>query len=249
MSGMLENIREHFWHMAPILVAGGVAFAIAAERFFALVVRFPMHGFNGFFEKIGDYVMSDRLAEAIALCDRYQHKPAAAITKEALLRAHQPEELIEQGLEYTVTDNIERIMRRTSFLSTIANVSTLLGLFGTIAGLIQSFEAVGGANPQQRSAMLAAGISTAMNATMMGLAVAIPCMVVFSYLMNRSNRLTTEAEKAGIRVLDILKQRAYAVENEGIRGGGGQGNRAASSGSPGFPGRGAAGRTPVRKTG
>ena len=133
--------------------------------------------------------------------------------RQALLRAHQPEALIEQGLMIAVSEQTQAIQKRTSFLATIANVATLLGLLGTIAGLITSFEAVGHADPQQKSALLAAGISQAMNATMLGLAVAIPCMVAFSFLMNRTNRLVSELEQAGMRSLDILKQRYFQAES------------------------------------
>ncbi len=219
MSSLLTTLRENFWHIAPILAAGAIALAIGLERAVALLIRYPMPAFGVFFERLGDLVMANRISEAIALCEKYRKKPAAMIAKEGLLRAHQPEELIEHGLEYSVAECVERIQKRTQFLSTIANVATLLGLFGTIAGLIQSFAAVGAATPQARSALLAAGISTAMNATMLGLAVAIPCMVAFSFLTNRANRLLSESEKAAIRTIDILKQRAYAIENENHRSG------------------------------
>ena len=128
------------------------------------------------------------------------------------MRAHQPDEMVEHGLEIAVGEATDRIRARTGFLSTIANVSTLLGLLGTILGLVQSFEAVGNANAQARSALLAAGISTAMNATMIGLGVAIPCMIAYSYLMNRSNRLVSELNRAAVRVLDMLKQRHYSAQ-------------------------------------
>ena len=93
-------------------------------------------------------------------------------------------------------------------LSMLANVATLLGLIGTILGLIQSFEAVGSADAQQRSALLAQGISVAMNHTLWGLSIAVPCMVFFSFLMNRTNRLKAELDRAVVRTLDILKQRS-----------------------------------------
>jgi biopolymer transport protein ExbB/TolQ len=76
-------------------------------------------------------------------------------------------------------------------------------------GLIRSFDAIGSASAQQRSALLAAGISTAMNATMMGLGVAIPCMIAFSVLINRTNHLNTAIEQSAVRMMDILKQRYY----------------------------------------
>jgi biopolymer transport protein ExbB len=154
-------------------------------------------------------VMSDRLLEAWTLCEQYRDKPVAQVTKEALLRAHQPETLIEDGLQLAASEASEKVINRTAYLATIANVSTLLGLLGTIVGLIRSFDAIGSANAQQRSALLAAGISTAMNATMMGLGVAIPCMIAFSILINRTNHLNTAIEQAAVRMMDMLKQRYY----------------------------------------
>jgi len=208
----MEFIRTSFWHVLPILLAGAFAAAIMVERFQALFMKYPLHDAQGFFDKLTDLVLRGKLPDAVALCDRYQSKPAARVMKQALLRAHQPETLIEHGLQLAVGDAVKAIQKRTVFLATIANVATLLGLFGTIAGLIQSFEAVGHADAQQKSALLAAGISTAMNATMLGLAVAIPCMIAFSFLMNRTNQLTGDIEQSAVRAMDILKQRYYAAE-------------------------------------
>jgi biopolymer transport protein ExbB len=215
MGNLFEFLRNNFFHVAPILIVGGFAIAIVLERTRALVWAYPMNQQTHFFEKLRDLIMGDRLADAISLCDRYRSKPVAHVVREALLRAHQPEALIEDGLQLAVSEAAQKITKRTQFLSTIANVSTLLGLFGTIIGLIHSFEAVGSATAQERSALLAQGISTAMNATMLGLAVAIPCMLAFSFLMNRTNRLTVEIEQSAIRVLDMIKQRYYAAELEG----------------------------------
>jgi len=212
MGGFLDFIRTSFWHVAPILLAGGIAVAIILERTRALFSVYPIKDPREFYDKLSDLVVAGKIAEAISLCDRYQHKPVAQVMKQALLRAHQPETLIEHGLQIAVGDANQSISRRTSFLATIANVATLLGLFGTIAGLIASFEAVGHADPQQKATLLAAGISQAMNATMLGLGVAIPCMVAFSFLMNRTNRLIGDVDGAAVRALDILKQRYYAAE-------------------------------------
>ena len=212
MGNFFDFLRTSFFHVAPILVAGAIAAAIMAERTRALFITYPIKDSAGFFDKIRDLIVMGKLGEAVALCDRFPLKPAAQVTKQALLRANQPESLIENGLQIAVADSMTNIQKRTTFLATIANVSTLLGLLGTIAGLIQSFEAVGHADPQQKAALLAAGISQAMNATMLGLGVAIPCMIAFSFLMNRTNHLVSEVESAGIRALDILKQRYYAAE-------------------------------------
>jgi biopolymer transport protein ExbB/TolQ len=218
MSAFLDFIRGNFLHVAPILIAGVFAVAITLERTRALFKTYPIQNSRDFFEKITDLVISGKAAEAISYCDRYSEKPAAQVVKQALLRAHQPETLIEHGLQIAVGEATQKVQRRTTFLATIANVATLLGLFGTIAGLISSFDAVGHADPQQKAALLAAGISTAMNATMMGLAVAIPCMIAFSFLMNKTNRLIGEIDASAIRTMDILKQRYYAAETKGLFG-------------------------------
>jgi biopolymer transport protein ExbB len=213
--GLFEFLRNNFAHVAPILIAAGFAIAIVVERTRALVWQYPMKSQGHFFERLRDLLMGDRIAEAISLCERYRAKPVAHVVREALLRAHQPESHIEDALQLAVSEASLKITRRTMFLSTIANVATLLGLFGTILGLINSFEAIGSATAQERSALLAQGISTAMNATMLGLGVAIPCMVAFSFLMNRTNRLNAEIEQGAVRVLDLIKQRCYAHESDG----------------------------------
>ncbi len=216
MSEFFEFMRSSFLHVLPILVAGIFALIIIGERFRSLFKLYPLKDTLGFFDKIADFVMDGKLGEAISFCDRYPTKPAAQIAKQALLRAHQPENLIQNGIEMVVGEAVQLIQKRTAFLATIANVATLLGLFGTIAGLIQSFQAVGHADPQQKAALLAAGISQAMNATMLGLGVAIPCMIAFSFLMNKTNRLMSDVDLAAVKTLDLLKQRYYAAESEAL---------------------------------
>lgn len=210
--GYLTFVKENLSHVLPLFLAAGFAIAIVIERIKTLYQVYPMKNGNAFFEKLRDLILTGKTSDALSLCDQYSEKPAAKVTKSALLRAHLPENLIEHGIEMSVNEVSHAIQKRTAFLATIANVATLLGLFGTILGLIHSFEAVGHADAQQKSALLSAGIATAMNATMTGLGIAIPCMVAFSFLMNRANELTAEIENAGIRVLDLLKQRYYAAD-------------------------------------
>jgi biopolymer transport protein ExbB len=212
MGNAIEFLKDNFFHVAPILVAGAYGIAIIIERMTALLVTYPIANPAAFLDKIRDHVMANRLGEAVTLCEKYRAKPMAKVVKQALLRAHQPESLIEDGLEIVVGEAHEQIQNRTPYIATIANVSTLLGLFGTIVGLIHSFEAVGSANAQEKAKLLAAGISTAMNATMLGLAVAIPSMVAFSFLMNKTNKLTAQIDQTAVKILDIIKQRYYDAE-------------------------------------
>lgn len=215
---IINFVIQNFAHVAPILAVALGGILIIFERTRALLVTYPFQSVEAFFEKIQNMVFSDKISEAIALCERYHLKPISGVVKSGLLRIDQPESVIEHGLLVAVGEANEKIQLRTGFLATIANVSTLLGLFGTILGLIQSFEAVGSANPSERSALLAQGISTAMNATMFGLAVAIPCMIAYSFLMNRTNRLSGEVERSALRTLEIIKQRYYMAVSP-IQGG------------------------------
>jgi biopolymer transport protein ExbB len=211
-SAFLVFIKEHFSHAAPILAAGALAVAITLERIYALYVHYPLRDLNRFFSEITARVMKSEIGEATKYCDQYRRKPVANIAKAALSRAHLPEGLIQDGIQMALQQCSRAVTKRTNYLATIANVATLLGLFGTVAGLIQSFEAVAHADAQQKSALLSAGISTAMNATMLGLGVAIPCMVLFSFLTNRSNSLMSDLEDASARTMDILKQRYYSSD-------------------------------------
>lgn len=210
---MIKFLFENLEHMAPIILCGLAAIVIILERINALFFVFPLPNQNRFFERIQHLVMADRVAEAIALCNQNIQKPAIKIVRDGLMRAHQPQEIIENGLEISMGECIERVKARTGYLSMIANVATLLGLIGTILGLIQSFEAVGSANAQERSALLAQGISTAMNHTLWGLTVAVPCMVLYSVLINRTNRLKAELDRTAVRTIDILNQRLVTTIN------------------------------------
>lgn len=211
-SAFLLFVKEHFSHAAPILAAGALAIAIVIERVYALYVHYPVHNLNHFFAELGSRILKSDIAEATKYCQRFRRKPLAHVVNAGLERAHLPEDLIREGIQIALQDCTHSISKRTNYLATIANVATLLGLFGTVAGLIQSFEAVGHADAQQKSALLSAGISTAMNATMLGLGVAIPCMILYSFLTNRSNKLVTDLESAAARTLDLIKQRYYASE-------------------------------------
>lgn len=207
-------LKDNFMHVAPILTAGIFAVAIIAERAKTLYQTYSLNNSEGFLERLRELVSKSRVNDAMALCQQHSGKPIAEVAKVGIERANQPEELIMNAIELSRNRWAEKIQKRTSYLATIANVATLLGLLGTIAGLIESFAAVGHADAQQKAAMLANGIATAMNATMLGLGVAIPCMVIFSLYINKANRLVAELEEAGITVLDAIQVASYGVPSD-----------------------------------
>lgn len=209
---MISFIKDHFFHAAPILAAAALGLIIILERTYCLYLRYPLANAEGFLEKVSAAVMQANVNQAAQICNRHKGKPMARVVKAGMLRAHLPEGLIQDGIQLALQSCTQLITKRTAFLATIANVATLLGLVGTIAGLIQSFEAVAHADAQQKSALLSQGISTSMNATMMGLGVAVPCMVAYAILVNKSNSLLADLEQTAVRTLDMLKQRFYSSE-------------------------------------
>jgi biopolymer transport protein ExbB len=205
-------LQEHFLHAAPVLIAALFAIAIVIERTKNLIKTYPLKDNQGFMDRVQDFVHRNDTAQAIALCDQNIEKPVARVVKVALQRGHLPDEAMEQGVSIALAQENQKISKRTPYLATIANVATLMGLFGTIVGLIQSFQAVAHADPAQKSALLSAGISTAMNATMLGLGVAIPCMVAYAILVNRGNKLQGDVEEYALKSLDLMKMRYFRGE-------------------------------------
>lgn len=102
------------------------------------------------------------------------------------------EEEIQARMDEALTREIARVDRRTGFLAMFGNVSTLLGLLGTVAGMIVSFASVSQASPAERAVVLGQGIAEALNATAFGLISAIPALLAFSIFQNRTERIITE---------------------------------------------------------
>ena len=99
---------------------------------------------------------------------------------------------------------VPKIRKRTHYLTMIANVATLLGLLGTIIGLIIAFEGVVNADPGRRATQLANGIRIAMSTTAFGLVVAIPCMICYSYLQAKTTRILDEIDEFSVKILHIV---------------------------------------------
>ena len=97
-----------------------------------------------------------------------------------------------------------RLEKRTNYLATLANIATLLGLLGTIIGLIAAFTAVANADPSEKATMLSSSISVAMNTTAFGLISAIPLLLAYSMLQNKTNEIIDSLEMAGVKFLNLI---------------------------------------------
>jgi biopolymer transport protein ExbB/TolQ len=118
---------------------------------------------------------------------------------------------IQEDVEEAAISHIPRFAVRLNYLSLFANVATLVGLLGTIAGLMQSFSALADVEASQKATMLAAGISQAMITTAFGLIIAVPCMVVYTVFANRQTALIKDLDESTVKLLNFIKKKKAAA--------------------------------------
>jgi biopolymer transport protein ExbB/TolQ len=122
---------------------------------------------------------------------------------------------VEYAMEETIMEYMLRLEKRTPYLATLANIATLLGLLGTIMGLIAAFSAVANADPAEKANLLSSSISVAMNTTAFGLITAIPLILFHSSLMSKTAAIVDSLEMAGIKLLNSLSFGSIEDSNRG----------------------------------
>ncbi|AHI05515.1 adventurous gliding motility protein R [Bdellovibrio bacteriovorus W] len=186
-----------------ILLVGMGAVVLIAERAKVLYKDYGMN-VDEFMAKVQNLVLAKKMDEALLLCAQLDKKPLASAFKTILEKADRDDDTIFQAHDIALSENIPLYTKRLHYLSMLSNVATLLGLLGTIHGLILSFQAVAAADPAQKQALLAHGISVSMYTTALGLAVAIPAMVFFSFLTARQNQLVEQTSEKCSKLAELL---------------------------------------------
>ena len=123
------------------------------------------------------------------------------------LRSTTDRQEIEMAMEESLLEVTPQLEKRTQYLAVLANIATLLGLLGTIIGLIQAFTAVANVNPAEKADLLSASISVAMNTTAFGLMVAIPLLLLHAVLQARTTELVDSIEMASVKFLNAIRVR------------------------------------------
>jgi biopolymer transport protein ExbB len=126
----------------------------------------------------------------------------------ALQGAVRRREDIEIAMEESMMEIIPQLEKRTPYLALAANIATLLGLLGTIMGLIQAFTAVSNANPAEKADLLSASISVAMNTTAFGLLVAIPLLITHTVVTTKTGEIVDSLEMASVKALNVITAKA-----------------------------------------
>jgi biopolymer transport protein ExbB len=131
----------------------------------------------------------------------------------ALQGAVRRREEIEIAMEESLMEIIPQLEKRTSYVALLSNIATLLGLLGTIMGLIEAFTAVANANPAEKADLLSASISVAMNTTAFGLIAAIPLLIVHAVLTTTSAQIVDNLEMVSVKTLNIISHCAKRADH------------------------------------
>jgi biopolymer transport protein ExbB len=125
---------------------------------------------------------------------------------------------IEKAMEESLMEVVPRLEKRTHYLATFANLATLLGLLGTVIGLIHAFGAVATVNPAEKANLLSASISVAMNCTAFGLMTAVPILFVHAFLQTKTTELIDSLEMASVKFLNAITERQNPAQAQALRG-------------------------------
>jgi biopolymer transport protein ExbB len=193
--------------MYPILLVLAVGTAIAIERYITLTLvrRRNDSVWNALqpalqkadFDKAREMTANDTSAIAKVLSIGLAHQGAVRRRED-----------VEISMEESMMEVIPQLEKRTPYVALAANIATLLGLLGTIMGLIQAFTAVANANPAEKADLLSASISVAMNTTAFGLIVAIPLQVMHQVLTAKTGEIVDSLEMASVKALGVISKNA-----------------------------------------
>ncbi len=193
--------------MYPILVVFAVGVAIAIERYVTLTLVTNKN--QAVWDKVQPLLADGEFDAAREMTGGDESTISQVLNMGLSLQgAVRRREDIEIAMEESMMEIVPRLEKRTPYVALASSIATLLGLLGTIMGLIQAFTAVANANPAEKADLLSASISVAMNTTAFGLMVAIPLLVVHAVLTSKTGDIVDSLEMATVKSLNVFSKRA-----------------------------------------
>ena len=193
--------------MYPILLVFAVGAAIAVERYITLTnVTLKNQSvwsqvqpalMQGDFDKAREMTSKDNSTISQLL--------GMGLARQGTVRRRED---VEIAMEESMMEIIPQLEKRTPYVALASSIATLLGLLGTIMGLIQAFTAVANANPAEKADLLSASISVAMNTTAFGLMVAIPLLITSTVLTAKTGQIVDSLEMASLKALNVISAKA-----------------------------------------
>ena len=208
-STIVNFFQEGGVFMYPIVIVFALGLAIALERWLYLTMTTVKN--KALWNKITPHLKTGNFSAAAQMAS--SSKAAIGMIMSYGLnrvRSARRREDIEKAMEESLMEVLPRLEKRTHYLATFANIATLLGLLGTIIGLIRAFTAVSNANPAEKADLLSASISVAMNTTAFGLMVAIPLLLIHTLLQTKTTEIVDSLEMASVKFLNSISDKTTA---------------------------------------
>ena len=189
--------------MYPILLVAALGIAIAVERYIRLI--YERHTNRAMWDKLQPVLNSGDFDRARNLV-KQDNSGVSKVLAMGLARqgAVRRREDIEIAMEESMMEIIPQLEKRTPYIALLSNIATLLGLLGTIMGLIEAFTAVANANPAEKADLLSASISVAMNTTAFGLMTGIPLLLVHAWLNSLTGEIVDSLEMVSVKALNLI---------------------------------------------
>ncbi len=191
------------WIILGVSILGTIIFI---ERVIDLYIMRRLSS-RAFTQTVMEHVEGRRYRQALDACQVRTRHPLVQVVRSGLLRANRREKEIERAMEKDMLTALPDLQKRTQMLALLANAATLLGLLGTIIGLIDAFNAVQGADAASKQEELSGGISVAMYTTMFGIGVAVPMLFFHHFTARRSEQILMEVESGATSLMVALTGR------------------------------------------
>jgi len=207
MNTIVTFFREGGFFMYPVLLVAALGTAVVIDRVLC-IMRAGASG-EALWQQLRPLIASQRIDEAIKLCSS-RPQPLYHVLLQGMKAARQSDsrDTLQHAMEEATLDVLPPLERRTPYLPILANVATLLGLLGTIIGVIKAFAAVAAADPSQKAVLLAQGISTALNMTAFGLIVAIPLILIYAYMQAQTSKIVDSIDQYSTKLVNAFANRA-----------------------------------------
>ena len=216
--GFIDHIAEFFKEGGPFmyvnLVSSAFAIAVIIDRIIALNFRYSINS-GPFVEQITKLVMTGNIDRAIKLCGAAPNAALAKVIKAGLSRAPRGEIEVARAMEESILEVTPLLQKRIQSLWSLANIATLLGLIGTITGLIAAFRSLGAVAAEQKNLVLSKGISEAMNNTAFGLGIAVTCILAHLILTSKAKGMIEEVELNALKLENLLARRSAGETEPG----------------------------------
>lgn len=211
---LTSYLNDGGWMMYVILIVSLVGVMLFFERVFDLYLRRQLNA-REFTKRIVGLIEQARFREALDACQVNSKHPLIPVARAAILRANRRDKEIERAMETEMLNEIPAVQKRVALMAVMANIATLLGLLGTIFGLILAFTSVAAASAAERQEALAAGISQAMYTTAFGISIAVPLLFFHYVLSKRSENLLLEVEAGASAIFVAILGAARGGDRQG----------------------------------